>query len=505
MNATDSEILDNDVDISLLKGIPLAFSRTNGLLPLKIIDGYLSVAICDQNALFAANDLAKRLKLGLKTKEVSRQALMEAINRYYGAASNAGEVMGSISGLDLAEVAVEFNSPKDIVEAVGDAPVIKLINALFQEAVNKKASDIHIEPYEKDLEIRLRVDGIMHKILTPPKIAQEALISRIKVMAGLDIAEKRLPQDGRIRLLVASKDVDVRVSIIPTIHGERVVLRLLDRGKTLLGLRDIGLDNEEATRLESVVDTTHGMFLVTGPTGSGKTTTLYALIQQLRDEKKNIMTVENPVEYEIKGIAQMQVKPHIGLTFATGLRAILRQDPDCILVGEIRDPETAQTAIQASLTGHVVFSTLHTNSASSTIIRLMDLDVEPYLVSSCLLGILAQRLVRVICPHCKERYRPSDTEKSYFKDPPKELFRGKGCAFCLQEGYIGRTGIFELLVIDDELRAMIISGLDAQAISMKAVKKGMKSINADGMNKVLKGTTTLNEVLRVTQKEYSGI
>jgi len=504
MNDTKLEIKDEDVDISLLKDIPLNFSRTNAILPLKIIDRSLWVAVADKNALFAAHDIARRLKLELRTREVGRPALMEAINRYYGAASNAGEIMGSISGQDLSEVAVEFNSPKDIVEAVGDAPVIKLINALFQEAVNKKASDIHIEPYEKDLEIRLRVDGIMHKILTPPKIAQEALISRIKVMAGLDIAEKRLPQDGRIRLLIASKDVDVRVSIVPTIHGERVVLRLLDRGQTLLGLRDIGLDNEEAERLEDLVNTTHGMFLVTGPTGSGKTTTLYALIQQLRDEKKNIMTVENPVEYEIKGIAQMQVKSHIGLTFASGLRSILRQDPDCILVGEIRDPETAQTAIQASLTGHVVFSTLHTNNASSTVIRLLDLDVEPYLVSSCLLGILAQRLVRVICPHCKESYLPSDMEKAYFKEPPKQLYRGKGCLRCLNEGYGGRTGIFELLVIDEELRAMIVAGLDAQSINTKAVKKGMKTINADGLDKALKGITTLNEVLRVTQKEYSG-
>lgn len=511
-------ISDGEVDISLIRGIPIQFSKNNLLMPLRRDNGTLFAAVADDKGLLALSELAK--KHGLRPHPLKAEAgiILDAINRAYGQSGTAKEVMEGLAGEDLSSVATEFESPKDLMELTEEAPIIRLLNALLQQAVKENASDIHIEPYERELEVRLRVDGMLHRVLSPPKIIQEALVSRVKIMANLDIAEKRLPQDGRIRLLVAGRDIDIRVSIVPTYMGERIVLRLLDRKQGLKGLWEMGFDEKDVGRLEALLTRTNGIILVTGPTGSGKTTTLYAALNRIHTEDKNIITVEDPVEYQLKGIGQIQVNPRIGLTFASGLRSILRQDPDVIMVGEIRDVETAEIAIQASLTGHLVLSTLHTNDAASAIARLLDMGIEPFLIASSLVAVLAQRLVRTICPHCKEAYEPSEAEKQYFRinNPQKTesennsalrtshsiiLYRGKGCDKCRGTGYAGRTGIFEILYVDSACRQLITERRDAQAIKERAASSGMKTLFSDGLNKVLKGETTLEDVLRVIQKD----
>lgn len=502
-------IKDEDIDPSLLKDIPLSFAKNNFVLPIKRADGSLVAAVADDKGILAVLELAKRYGLNPQPLMAPRGIVIDAINRFYGQVGTAIEVMENISGEDLSSVATEFESPRDLLELTEEAPIIRLLNALLQQAVKENASDIHIEPYEKEIDVRLRVDGILHKVLTPPKIIQDALISRVKIMANLDIAEKRLPQDGRIRLLIGGRDIDIRVSIIPTSFGERAVLRLLDRKQGLKGLFDVGLDLKDERRFEELLSRSNGIILVTGPTGSGKTTTLYAALNRVHTEEKNIITVEDPVEYQLKGVGQIHVNSKIGLTFASGLRSILRQDPDVIMVGEIRDFETAEIAIHASLTGHLVLSTLHTNDAASAITRLIDMGVEPFLVASSLVAVLAQRLVRLICHNCKETYEPSDAEKSYFRTQNFELrtnlYRGRGCDRCRGNGYVGRTGIFEILHVDNDIRQMITAKQEAQLIKDHAVSRGLKTLYTDGLNKVIKGDTTLEEVLRVTQKDYADI
>lgn len=494
-------IRDEDVDVLIVKEVPLSFAKGNTIMPLRKEDGNLIAAVAGDNGVLALSELSKYMRLSPRPLKASTGVVLDAINRFYGSMGSAEEVMDNITGDDLSSVAVEFEKPKDLLELTEDAPIIRLFNAILQQAVKDRASDIHIEPYEKDLDVRLRVDGIMHKVLAPPKIIQNALISRIKIMGGLDIAETRLPQDGRIRLLVAGRDVDIRVSIVPTAYGERAVLRLLDRKQGLIGLYEVGLNLEDEKRLEGMLHSTHGIILVTGPTGSGKTTTLYSALNRIHTEEKNILTVEDPVEYQLKGVGQIHVNPKIGLTFASGLRSILRQDPDVIMVGEIRDFETAEIAIQASLTGHMVLSTLHTNDAPSAITRLVDMGVEPFLAASSLLGVLAQRLVRVICPHCKEAYEPTEEELKYVSVPV--LYKGKGCEKCAGKGYLGRLGIFELLAISDEIRGMITDKSDAQSIRTRALALGMTTLRSDGFEKAAKGITTIEEILRVTQKDYA--
>ena len=403
-------IKDDDVDISLMQEIPFSFSRNNLILPLKKLGGYLVAAVADDKGVFAVSELAKKYDLKPRPMKVEKGILVDAISRFYGQIGTAAEVMDNISGDDLSSVATEFEKPKDLLELIEDAPIIRLLNALFQQAAKERASDIHIEPYEKELEVRMRVDGILHKVLSPPKIIQDALISRVKIMASLDIAEKRLPQDGRIQILIGGENIDLRVSTIPTVFGERAVLRLLHRKQGLIGLAEMGFDENERASFEGLLARTSGIILVTGPTGSGKTTTLYAALNRIYTEEKNIVTIEDPVEYQLKGIGQIHVNPKIGLSFASGLRSILRQDPDIIMVGEIRDYETAEIAIQASLTGHLVLSTLHTIDASSAVIRLVDMGVEPFLVASSLSAVLAQRLVRTLCPHCREEYTATGAE-----------------------------------------------------------------------------------------------
>ena len=498
-------IKDEDVDISLLKNIPLPFVKGNQIFPIRISDSELIGAVTDERGLLALSEASKMLGLKPHAVRATPGVILDAINRFYGQMGSAEEVMDTISGEDLSTVATEFEAPKDLLELTEEAPIIRLLNALLLQAVKERASDIHIEPYEKELDVRLRIDGILHKVLTPPKIIQDALISRLKIMSNLDIAEKRLPQDGRIRLLLGGRDIDIRVSVIPTSHGERAVLRLLDRKQGLLGMWEVGFDREDGRKLEEHLQRPDGIILVTGPTGSGKTTTLYAALNRIHTEEKNIITVEDPIEYELKGIGQIQVSPKIGLTFATGLRSILRQDPDVIMVGEIRDLETAEIAMQASLTGHLVLSTLHTNDAPSALVRLIDMGIEPFLVASSLTVVVAQRLVRTICPHCKVSYKPSELEMSYFSSIPDVLYRGTGCDKCKNRGYLGRTGIFEFLVIDNEIRPMITDRIDSQSIKNYAISKGMKTLRQDGIGKVGGGITTLEEVLRVTQKDYADI
>lgn len=498
-------INEDDIEISLLHDIPLQFVKGNVILPLHRQKGELFAAVADNRGLFALIDLSRRFGLKPHPLYAQEQMIIDVINRIYSQTSKMSEALGAIEGEDLSMIATEFESPKDLLELTEEAPIIRLLNALLMEAVKERASDIHIEPYERGLEVRLRVDGILRKVLTPPKIIQDALISRVKIIAGLDIAEKRLPQDGRIKLLVAGRNIDIRVSIIPTSLGERAVMRLLDRKSGIITLEMLGFPSDMQRKYEELLSRQNGIILVTGPTGSGKTTTLYASLLRLYSEERNIITVEDPVEYQLSGIGQMQVNPKIGLTFASGLRSILRQDPDIMMVGEIRDKETAEIAIHASLTGHLVLSTLHTNDAPSAVTRLIDMGIEPFLVASSLVCVLAQRLVRVICPHCREAYRPSPQEIAclHIESPPEKLYRGTGCSKCLGNGYLGRTGIYELLDVTPDLRAMIVERKDSGTMMTTAARTGFRPLHHSAMEKVISGTTTVEEMLR-TARDSNG-
>ena len=401
--------------------------------------------------------------------------------------------------LNLDDVARELSEPEDLLESDDDAPIIRLINALITEAIKENASDIHVEPFESRLSIRFRVDGVLREVLEPPRQIASLLCSRIKVMAQLDIAEKRLPQDGRIALKVANRPVDIRVSTLPSGHGERVVMRLLDKQAGRLDLKQLGMNDTEEKRLESMIQKPHGIILVTGPTGSGKTTTLYAMLSVLNDARRNILTVEDPVEYDLDGIGQTPVNTKVDMTFAKGLRAILRQDPDVVMVGEIRDNETAQIAVQASLTGHLVLSTLHTNSAVGAITRLQDMGVEPFLLSSTLLGVISQRLVRKICPECKSVTQLDVEQVNGFEiNPDDVIYQANGCSECLQTGYRGRTGIYEMIEVDETLSGMIHDGTSQPKLERYCRTKS-HSLREDGIRKVVQGETTLDEVLRVTR------
>lgn len=498
----DSSNIDSIVNLSLIKNLPLPFLKGNEIFPISNDGGILKVFYYNDNGLFAIKELSKKMNLKPEPIVADQQKIKELINKAYSLLGNPQDVIDTFEDTDFSSVATEFESPKDILELTEEAPIIRLLNALIQQALKDRASDIHIEPYETELEVRFRIDGILTRVLSPPKIIKDALISRVKIMANLDIAEKRLPQDGRIRLLSGGRDIDIRVSIVPTSHGERAVLRLLDRQQGLKGLWELGLSDRNGEILEDLIKRPNGIILVTGPTGSGKTTTLYALLNRIEKDVRNIITVEDPIEYQLKSVGQIQVNPRIGLTFASGLRSILRQDPDVIMVGEIRDLETAEIAIQASLTGHLVFSTLHTNDSSSTITRLLDMNIEPFLIASSLTAVLAQRLVRTICPKCKEYYTALPEEIRYLEDASQVLYRGKGCDACKMTGYIGRTGIFELLIIDNELRRLITSRKDATTIKDYCISIGMTTLFEDGIDKVRQGVTTLEEVLRVSLKDY---
>ncbi|MFZ9886928.1 MAG: type II secretion system ATPase GspE [Myxococcota bacterium] len=500
--------IDGDhIPDELIRQVPITFAKQNEFVPLgRTEDNVVIVATSDpldvttQDSLRAL--LGSELELAVSRPETIRDAINSAYDRATRQAESAVEALeGNEDELQLEDEVV------DLLDMDGDdeAPIIRLVNSLMSQAVKDRASDIHIEPFERDMVVRFRVDGVLREIIKPPKRFQSSIVSRVKIMAGLNIAEKRLPQDGRIRLKVAGKDIDVRVSTVPTTYGERIVMRLLDRSSVLRDLDTIGFNPRNLSIMNALIEKSHGIILVTGPTGSGKTSTLYACLAKINRPDLNILTIEDPVEYQLKGVGQVQVNPKIELSFASGLRSFLRQDPDVIMVGEIRDRETAEIAIQASLTGHLVLSTVHTNDSAGAVTRLVDMGVEPFLVASSLIGVLAQRLVRTVCQECKERYTPSAKELSDLGIEPSRakegVWRGRGCQRCLMTGYQGRTGIYELMLIDDEIRQLILKNVDAGTIKNLARKKGLLSLREDGADKVLSGITTTAEVTRVTQED----
>jgi general secretion pathway protein E len=435
----------------------------------------------------------------------TREAIVAAINMHYDLRRDSAEQLVQDMEENGSNIISEIEETADLLDDTSDAPIIKLVNHIISQSIKARASDIHFEPYQNSFTVRYRVDGILYDLLTPPKWIQPALISRIKVMAKMNIAEKRLPQDGRFEVKIGDQDIDVRVSTIPTAFGERLVLRLLNKSGSLLELQDLGLSPGRLQLLQRLVTSPNGIILNTGPTGSGKTTTLYAILSSINGPNINIITIEDPIEYQIKGISQIQVNPKIELTFARGLRSIVRQDPDVILVGEIRDRETAEIAVQSALTGHLVFSTLHTNDSASAITRLVDMGVEPFLISSSILAVVAQRLVRVLCADCRRTYIPNPLYlKSIGISPDQfkehKVYKAAGCENCFNTGYRGRAGIFEIMVLTERLKSLILKTFDSGRIKNEAVQQKMRTLRQDGMQKVLQGVTTIEEVLRVTQK-----
>ncbi len=485
--------------------LPFGFAKRHGVL-VDSLDGDTAVLLVRDGASLTAMAEARRY-LGRQVRFCRANGEDFAArlgSAYQSDSSDAMQVMEGLGDtLDLASLADSVPQTEDLMEQEDDAPIIRLINALLTEAVRSNASDIHVETYEKRLVVRMRVDGVLREIVQPRRELAPLLVSRIKVMAKLDIAEKRLPQDGRISVRLAGREVDVRVSTMPSSNGERVVLRLLDKKAGRLDLSQLGMDPATLTALDELIHKPHGIILVTGPTGSGKTTTLYGALGRLNDRSRNILTVEDPIEYQIDGIGQTQVNTKVEMTFARGLRAILRQDPDVVMVGEIRDLETAEIAVQASLTGHLVLSTLHTNTAVGAVTRLHDMGIEPFLLSSSLLGVLAQRLVRVLCDHCKEPYAPDAKQCELFGLDPQAghvFHRARGCPDCNGLGYRGRTGIYELVIVDHEMRTQIHRNVAEHELETHA-RRQTPGIRHDGLRNILSGRTTVEEVLRVTQED----
>jgi len=478
--------------------LSLEFMKNNLVIPLSLEDGTLSVAMDDPENIEIIDSLKASLDCRIRPYIASKGAILEYLERL----SRLRETMVSEIMVDMEEteeeVPEELNHLKGMAQEKG---IIRLVDVLIENAVNQRASDIHIEPEETHVRVRYRIDGILYDREFLPRKMQPAITSRIKLLSQMNIAERRLPQDGRIKGTFGGRPIDIRVSTIPTIYGESIVMRLLDKETSFLTLEELGMDTETLKKYESLIRKPYGMILITGPTGSGKTTTLYASLDRINSPDKKIITIEEPVEYLMKGINQIQVKPKIGLTFASGLRHIVRQDPDVIMVGEIRDLETAGIAIHAALTGHLIFSTLHTNDAPGAMTRLMDMGVENYLVSSTLIGVVAQRLVRRICNSCKTEYRIPSELKKELRINTDILWRGKGCEECSNTGYRGRIGIFELLVVNDEIRNMIMAKATSRELREKAISLGMKTLRQDGIEKVMKGITTSDEVLRVTQQD----
>jgi len=501
MGVSFMDLTDYLIDAEVIKFIPEMVAKKFKVVPLFKIGNSLTVAMADPRDVTAIDEIRMKSKMNVIDPVLSTAGMIDrVIDQYYGALGSAQDI---VKDLTKEKFEASLKGSKGLAELAEEAPVVKLANLIIMQAVKDKASDIHIEPSEDKVLIRYRIDGVLHEVQTIPKYLQSALTSRIKIMAKMDIAETRNPQDGRIQLKMESKDLDLRISTFPTVNGENLVLRILDKSSLLLGLAELGFAKKDELDFDRLIRRPNGIVLVTGPTGSGKTTTLYAAISTINSIEKNIITIEDPVEYEIPLIRQTQINPKAGLTFANGLRSILRQDPDIIMVGEIRDKETAEIAIQASLTGHLVFSTLHTNDAPSALTRLIDMGIEPFLIASSIIGILAQRLVRVICPKCKEKYMPSDAVLKDLGLAEKiELYRGKseGCMSCKGTGFSGRVGIFELLVMNDELKNMVTAKASANEIRKKAIQSGMRILFDDGIEKVKTGVTTAEEVLRVTEE-----
>ena len=495
------------IDDAVIKMVPEKVARTHMIIPVFRVGPVLTVATADPSNLLALDEIRAAAKSEIESVMCAKPLIKKAIDQYYGVGGSFSDVVKSLD--DGAPVSKNRRStdPHPTTEEMGkaaeEAPVIKLVNMLIMKALEEKASDIHIEPEEDMVRVRNRVDGVMHEALVLPKKLQLAVASRIKILSKLDIAETRKPQDGKIRLKVEGRDLDIRVSSMPTMHGENIVMRLLEQSKVVLGLADLGFEEETLKRFETLIHKAYGMVLATGPTGSGKTTSLYTALNTINTMDKNIITIEDPVEYQIPLIRQTQVNVKAGLTFASGLRSILRQDPDVVLVGEIRDTETADIAVQAALTGHLVFSSIHTNDAAGAVARLLDMNIEPFLISSALIGVLAQRLVRTVCQKCKEPYKV-DAEilaKMGIKGGAATFYRGKGCKECGGTGHGKRMGIYELLFVDEPIRRLIIQKASADEIKTQAQKSGMLSMRTDGIKKAEKGLTTLEEVLKVTLED----
>ena len=490
------------VDPKVINLVPEELARTYQVLPLFAIENDLTVAMANPLDVLAIDALSRATGMKILPVVCSEDEIREAIDHYYGSSTLAE----AIQSLDDEEGLGGNGHDEQITEQAlrreaEEGPIVKLVNSILEQAVYEGASDIHIEPLENRVRVRYRVDGLLHQVHNAPKNVQLALVSRLKILANLNIAERRLPQDGRFRMIMQGRRVDFRVSTLPSTHGEKVVLRILDR-KENVTLEQLGLEPDELDKIRGLLSKAHGIVLVTGPTGSGKTTTLYSALQELDREALNIVTLEDPVEYELEGITQSQVNPKIGLTFASGLRSILRQDPDVVMVGEIRDRETAEIAIHAALTGHLVLSTLHTNDSAGAMTRLVDMGIEPYLISSSVVGVVAQRLVRKICSNCAEQFKPSKaliTRLGLPQNADYTFTRGKGCNACKQTGYKGRVGIYEILVTSDKIRDLVLQNAPATAIAAAAKENGMRTLREAGLRKVMQGLTTVEEVLRVTQ------
>jgi type IV pilus assembly protein PilB len=510
-----------DVDPSIVKLIPIETAQKYQILPLSRVGSTLTIAMIDPTNVFAMDDIKFMTGFNIEPVVASETAIRESIDKYYGSshAIELKKVMEDIAIIDQKlegdDTSLELASEEEAIDLEGleqaaeEAPIIKLVNLILSSALKRGASDIHIEPYEKEFRVRYRIDGMLYNIMNPPLKLKDAITSRIKIMAKLDISEKRLPQDGRIKVKMKNegkvKDLDFRVSVLPTLYGEKVVLRLLDKDNLMLDMTRLGFEPESLKKFESAILKPYGMVLVTGPTGSGKTNTLYSSIAQLNKIDTNVMTAEDPVEFNIPGINQVQMKEQIGLNFAAALRAFLRQDPNIILVGEIRDFETAEIAVKAALTGHLVLSTLHTNDAPSTISRLMNMGIEPFLVATSVHLICAQRLIRRVCKDCKEEVStPPQTlmEAGFSPTEAKKIstYRGKGCPTCNGTGYKGRVGLYEVMEINDEVRELVLVGASSLELKKKAVENGMITLRASGLQKLREGITTLEEVLRETVK-----
>ncbi len=510
--AVQEKIDDTTLDASLVANITMGYAREAEVLPIRKVDGILEVAVANPLALDALDDL--RVMFGgmrIQPLLVTVDVLHAAINTAFDRRARADQVVDDMEKGDdgVADIAMELeDAAKDILDEDDEAPIIRLVNSVLNQAAKERVSDVHIEPMEKYVLVRFRRDGVLKEVVRTSKKFQASITSRVKIMGGLNIAEKRLPQDGRIRIKVAGRDIDLRLSTIPTAHGERIVMRLLDKGSTTLDLKTLGMRDDVVTAIQELVHKPNGILLCTGPTGSGKTTTLYSALMSINKPDINILTIEDPVEYQLEGIGQMQVNPKIGFTFASGLRATLRQDPDVVLVGEIRDLETAEIAVQAALTGHLVLSTVHTNDAASTFTRLVDMGVEPFLLSSSIAGILAQRLCRVLCRDCKVPHTPTKLEIEQLGMTPDDprlktatFFSAKGCPQCSMSGYAGRMGLHELLIPNEDVKRLVVSKNDAGAIKRAAVANGMLTLLHDGAYKCMLGKTTVEEVMRIANAD----
>ena len=506
------EYRDNFNDVPVVREftefIPIRYAKKNIFFPLKKTRNTLEVAITNPELSQPLDDLARHFKCHIQSVISHKQAVLDLINRAYDESSASTEdAVDLLDSEETYENILAVEEPEDLLDATDEEPIKRLVNSLLWQAAKEEASDVHIDPTPRETIVRYRIDGVLQQVTVFPRQVHVTVVNRIKVMSRLDIAQKGLPQDGRSMVLIAGRKIDIRVSTVPTVHGEKIVMRLLFQEEKLMQLRHLGLAKYILQPYQNMINSSGGIILVTGPTGSGKTTTLYASLAEIDNEARNIITIEDPVEYKLSGYSQIEVKPKVGLTFANALRSVLRQDPDVIMVGEMRDTETAQIAIQSALTGHLVFSTVHTNSAPATITRLIDMGIEPFLVSSSIIGVLAQRLVRRICPDCRKSYQPHPEQlrelgikEVSFRKLDRRFYRGDGCDNCRQTGYRGRIGIHELLVMSEGVKNTILESSDSDTIKKQGLKEKMITLRRDGVNKILHGLTTAEEILTITSE-----